>query len=170
MMKIKYRTRANPPKAVKTKNIDTHFIEFEKIKGVKVIDKEKDLYEIEDQIVQRSKIDLEKLTQSYKGQTGLEAVMQRVALTGDLSLLNTITTENEEAVIDATKLPKTLGEVKKMASDIQNIYNKLPEEIKSGRTASDIANNFTQEDLTRFINSQIEKAIQQQKKEVVKDE
>lgn len=155
MKKIKFYSAVNPHPPVITKNVNRIFKEYEKIKDVKVIDKENDIYEIVDKYVEKSSVDLEELTQSFKGQTGLEAVMKRVAITGDTSILNTISSDKEMPVVDATKLPKSLGEVKANADKISDLYNKLPDEIKAGKTAEEIAKDFTQQDLTNYINNLI---------------
>lgn len=157
-MKIQFVTRSN----YKPMTTDVHgsrtFKTFEKIKDVKVIDKEKDLFEIYDKVVETSSIDLDKYTQSFKGQTGLEAVMKRVAITGDSSLLNTISYDKEQPVFDATNIPTSLDEVKALANQVKDIYNKLPQELKKGNNPENIL-QLTQAQLDSYIKAEVDKAL-----------
>lgn len=149
-MSITFYSRVNRPKTVLTKPINVIFREREKVKDVKVIDKDNDLYEIVEKFIVTKEVNLTSLTNSYKGQTGLEAVMKRVAITGDISLLNTITTD-KDSVFDATSLPKSYGEAVSASKKIEDIYSKIPDDLKNGMSVEDFISSITAEAIEAYV-------------------
>lgn len=157
MAKINYFTRLNPPSPVITKEVSPIIQTFELKRSVKVIDKDNDIYDIVEEYVVVDEVDTDKLTKSFAGQTGLEAVLKRVAITGDTSLLGGASYDSEE-IFDATKVPSTLGEVK-AAADKLSEYDKLPDDLKKGRTVEEFIAQFTQADLDAYLKGLVEAEI-----------
>lgn len=157
MSKIKYYTRLNPPSPVITKNVDPVVRTYETKKTVKVIDKENDIYEITEELVCVQEVDTVKVTKSYAGQTGLESVMKRVAITGDTSLLGGVSYDGD-GVVDVTKTPTTLGEVKALSEQVRE-YDKLPEELKKGRSLEEFIAQFNQAELDAYIKGVVDAQI-----------
>ena len=147
---MKIYTPANPPKSYHNEKILPVVKEFEKKKVAKIVDAEAELAEIVDEIVVVSEVDTHKLSQSYIGQTGLEAVMKRVAITGDTSLLNTITSDSD-AIADATSLPQTLGEVKALAIKADALEKQLPPELLKGRSVEEFLAGDIEAEISAYI-------------------
>lgn len=150
---MKIYTHANPPKPYKNNLVSPVFVETEMKKVAKVVDTAAGLAEIVDEIVVVSEVDTNKLTQSFIGQTGLEAVMKRVAITGDASLLNTITTDKDE-IVDACVLPKSLGEVKALAKKADALEKQLPPELLKGRSVEEFLAGDIEAEIAAYIEGQ----------------
>lgn len=159
MPKVVFYSRKNPPKAYISKNITTVYQETEMKKDVKVVDKDKDVYEIVDKEVIVNEYDTEKLTKSFAGQTGLEAVMKRVAITGDVSLLGSGLTPEPTPVVDATKVPTSIGEVKTLADKVDSLAGSIPPELLKGRSVEDFLRDITVEQIKEYVDSFIQKQI-----------
>lgn len=159
MPKVVFYSRKNPPKSYESQKYSTIFQEVEMKKDVKVIDKENDVYEIVDKQVVINEFDTQKLTESYQGQTGLEAVMKRVAITGDVSLLGSGLTAEETPVLDATKIPNSIGEVKKLADKVDALAGSIPPELLKGRSVEDFLRDITAEQVKEYVDSYIQKQI-----------
>ena len=145
-------TRINAPKPVKTIRVPTIYKEIEVVSMAGEKDESTGLYEIIEVEKVVNTYDTNELTQSFRGQTGIEAIMKRVAITGDTSLFNTITTSSD-VVFDATKLPKTLGEAKALGESVDSIYSGIPDELKKGQSVSDFLANITSSDIDAYIAS-----------------
>lgn len=143
-------TPANPRKPYKNEKISTIYKETEMKKVAKIVDAESELAEIVDEVVVVSEVDTHKLTQSFIGQTGLEAVMKRVAITGDASLLNTITTDKDE-IADACALPTSLGEVKALAKQADALEKQLPPELLKGRSVEEFLAGDIEAEIAAYI-------------------
>ena len=159
MPKVVFYSRKNPPKAYESKKISTVFQEIEMKKDVNVIDKTNDVYEIVEKPVVVNEYDTEKLTKSFAGQTGLEAVMKRVAITGDVSLLGSGITSDETPLVDATKIPNSIGEVKKLADKVDALAGSLPKELLKGRSVEDFLRDITAEQVKEYVDSFIQQQI-----------
>lgn len=157
MVKINYFTRLNPPKPASFAPCDTVVKTYELKRKVEVIDKENDLYDIVEEFIVVDEVDTDKLTKSFAGQTGLESVLKRVAITGDISLLGGASYDSDQ-IFDATKVPSTLGEVKAAAEKLSD-YDKLPDELKKGRTVEEFIAQFTQADLDSYVKGLVEAEI-----------
>lgn len=157
MKKINYFTRLNPPAPVISETVDTVKKTFELKRNVKVIDKDNDLYDIVSELVVVDEVDTDKLTKSFAGQTGLAAVLKRVAITGDTSLLGGASYDSDE-IFDATKIPSSIGEVK-AAADKLSEYDQLPDAIKKGRSVDEFIAQFSQTELDAYIKSLVDAEI-----------
>ena len=159
MPKVVFYSRKNPPKSYISKKITTLYQEIEMKKDVKVIDKDRDVYEIVDKEVIVNEYDTEKLTKSFSGQTGLEAVMKRVAITGDVSLLGSGLTPEPTPIVDATKVPASIGEVKALADKVHSLSESIPAELLKGRSVEDFLRDITAEQVKEYVDSIIQKQI-----------
>ena len=159
MPKVVFYSRKNPPKSYESKQYSTIYQDIEFKKDVKVIDKDNDVYEIVDKEVVVNAYDTDKLTKSFAGQTGLEAVMKRVAITGDVSLLGSSLTSDETPIVDATKVPNSIGEVKALADKVDSLVGSIPVELLKGRSVEDFLRDITAEQVKEYVDSFIKKQI-----------
>lgn len=159
MPKVVFYSRKNPPKSYESKKYSTIFQEVEMKKDVNVIDKQNDVYEIVEKSVVVNEYDTEELTKSFAGQTGLEAVMKRVAITGDVSLLGSALTPTETPIVDATIVPNSIGEVKALADKVDALAGSIPAELLKGRSVEDFLRDITAEQVKEYVDSYIQQQI-----------
>lgn len=152
MSKMVIYNRLNPPKEVYSKSLPTKIVTFRRVQDVKVLDKDNDVFEIVEKSVIENEVDTAKLTKSYQGKTGLEAVIKRVAITGDFTLLE----DNSPypSFMDATKIPTTLGEVKQTAAKLQG-FDSLPAELVKGRSAEEFLASVTMAEIEAYAKAKI---------------
>lgn len=84
------------------------------------------------------------------GTTGIHAVMQRVALTGDESLYPEPLPKTG-VTNDYTNAPNNLLDAENYAKRMEAAFNELPENLRKGRNFNDFCNSFTQEELTTYL-------------------
>lgn len=154
--KISYFSRSRLAGPCKTEILSPLVSTYELKKTVKVIDKDNDIYEIIDELVEVNRIDTQALTDGYQGQTGTSALIKRVGLTGDTSLLDLKEYSEEQPITDASSIPSTLGEALKISKRV-GVYESLDPALTKGRQVDDFIANFTQAELDAYIEERVKK-------------
>lgn len=164
-MKIVYHY-AKVPGVAKIPTASTIKNDFITVQEVKVIDKEKELYEVHEVRKVKKSVDTNKLAQSFAGSCGVEAIMKKVAITGDTSILNT---QTGEVFTDITKVPTTIHEAQALLAKGQKAFDSLDPKLKGdAQDANELLSNLTLEKLQKYINDAV--ASQVKKSEVKTDE
>lgn len=96
------------------------------------------------------------------GTTGILPILQRVALTEDISILPT-PMDKTGVTNDYTNVPDNLLDAENYAKKMQAAFDALPEEIKKGRNFNDFCNSFGQDELSAYIGAMM--ALNQSKTE-----
>lgn len=154
--KISYFSRSNLCEPCKTEILSPIVCTYELKKTVKVIDKDNDIYEIVDELVEVNRLDTQALTDGFQGETGTAALIKRVGLTGDTSLLDLQEFSEEQPIHDASKIPSTLGEALNISKGVK-LYDSLDPALTKGRSPEDFIASLTQADLDAYVQERIKK-------------
>lgn len=133
-------------------NWDTDYIDY-KIKDIvkKTGEGEEDFVIV--QKITEVRTPIQEVVDRDAGTTGIKALMERVALTGDDTLLNGTAISKDGVTSDYTKCPGDLMEVDLMAKRAVAAYDALPDEIKKGRSFNDFCNSFTTDEYALWVAS-----------------
>lgn len=164
-MKLVYHY-ANLPKVIPTKCVCSTKNEYKTVDTVHVIDKEKELYEVKKERVITKSVDTDKIAQSYAGSTGVEAILKKVAITGDTTILNT---QTGEVFTDITQVPTNIHEAQALIAKGQAAFESLDPALRGdAQDANELLANLTLEKLQQYINDAV--VAQVKNAEVKKDE
>lgn len=152
------------PRPLKLRKPVSSFVgTLEVIDTYKIIDIEKEIVEVHPQVIIKDSYDTDKLSNSFKGQTGIRAFAKKVAFP---DLVEQFGAENN-TLYDATNMPTDLREVK----DVINAGNlakqnmaKLPKAITKDQSPEDFVKNFKMEDVINYVKSLYDNKVE--KKEV----
>lgn len=145
---IVYHYKKLPPVA-KHPEVSSIYEEYLEVDEVEVIDKEKDIYNVKKVLKRKKSIDTHKLANSFKG-FGVESIIQKFVLTGDPSVLGTIT---GDTFTDLTNMPDNIHDYKKVIDKGSIAKEKL--EAFTGKKIDTIS----QTDLDKAINDAIDKIL-----------
>lgn len=110
-----------------------------------------DDFELEETVIEH-RTNIEEFVNSYGEDVGVEAVLKRVALTGDTSLLEKI----PEMHADLTQIPENPEErFNMMTNNLADVYSKLDPELTKGLSIEDFIKNLTPEMLEEYINKKV---------------
>lgn len=158
---IVYHYKKLPPVA-KFSVVSPIYEEFIEVDEVEAVDKENNIYNVHKVRKVKKKIDTHKLANSFKG-FGVESIIQKFVLTGDPSVLGTVT---GDTFTDLTNMPDNIHDYKK-AIDKGNVAREKLEAFTGKKIDS-----ISQADLDKAINDAVDKILAAKglKKEEVKDE
>lgn len=152
------------------KDFQTEYIDRVPKQVVRKTGEGEDDYVLVDKIVeQRQNIDA--LIQAQVGEVGVYNLLDRVAKTGDDTLLPKPHDDSKGAIVDYTGYPSDLLEAQKMADAGANAFLSLPDDLKKGRSLEEFAKGITDEEAQAFIKSFIQARFgKKEKVEGEKDE
>lgn len=136
--------------AVGETNWDTDYIDYEiKQKVVKTGEGDYDFVVVDEVIEHKRSIDAS--IQAYANEVGVEAMLNRVALTGDESILETLKAGNEGRVDDFTNFPGDLMEYQHRMVSAEEVFNSLDPKLTQGRTFAEFCEGISKEELDAYI-------------------
>lgn len=147
------------PREVKVKgqeHFDEYYITMRPKKVVKKTGEGEDDYVLVTKFVEE-KQNIKELINSQSSEVGIYNLLDRVAKTGDESLLPKPHDDKNGVLTDITGYPEDLMEAHRIANAGADAFMTLPEELKKGRSLEEFAKNISDEEAAAFIKAFIAK-------------
>lgn len=124
----------------------------------KIINGKSGDFVVEQEVVETSRVDTQEYIDSFKGQCGIENIMNKFLLTRDPTLFQQIKRpdlpmddEGKEAIQDYSGVPENYEQATAIAQAASEAYEKLPVDLRDGRSLMKFAETCTDEELTNYI-------------------
>ena len=102
---------------------------------------DEDDFLVEEVVVEKERVNRDDYINSFREDVGIANILKKVALSGDVSLLNQVKRvpqplcdDGKEAIVDITPLQEGEEKVAAMGDNMRKTYSALPEQLKAGRT------------------------------------
>lgn len=112
--------------------------------------------------VESSRVNRQDFIQSFADDVGILNILQKVAKTGDVSLLNQV--EIGKTDVDLSKMPSSIGAAHLMAKNSDKIYSKVPKDLKVNKTKEDFVNSVDNDFINKYLEEKINKIIESKSK------
>lgn len=119
---------------------------------------DEDEFEVKEVVVPKTKINRQEYINSFREDVGIANILKKVALSGDVSLLNQVKRTNlplsndgKEIVQDVTALQAGDEAIAKMGDNMRKTFNNLPDELKAGRSLESFLEGVTQAEIDAFV-------------------
>lgn len=131
------------------------FDEVEKITDDKT---KKEDFVVKKVVRETSRISADEYVQSFKDDVGIENILKKVALTGDVSLLNQrqrstgVVDENGYEVLqDYTGIPGDALEAAQAVKSGRDVFSSLPADLVKGRSFAEFVETATADELQAYM-------------------
>lgn len=163
--KIVITNAFTPRKRVKKEKIwDQEYVSLVPKDVVKKIGEGEEDFTIITKFVERRE-DINKLINSQANEVGIYNLLDRIAKTGDDTLLPKPFDDKSGQVLDYTRFPEDLMDVHQQQDQAAIAFDSLPDELKKGRKFEDFAANVTDAEAIEFIKAFIQSRVPQKKEE-----
>ena len=139
---------------IKEKHWDTCYIDLVPKDVVRKTGEGEEDFVIETKFVEQKR-DIEKFINAQAGEVGVYNLLDRIAKTGDESLLPKAFDDKSGAILDYTKFPEDLADAYDQGNKAAYAYSTLPEELKKGRSFDEFAANVTDAEAIEFVKALI---------------
>lgn len=138
----------------------------------KIINGKKGDFVVEKEVVETARVDTQEYIDSFKGQCGIENIMKKFLMTQDPTLFNQVKRpdlpmddDGKEPIQDYCGIPENYEEATKIAAAASDAFEKLPVDLRDGRSLMKFAETCTDEELTAYIQNLV-KAHKEVKEDV----
>ena len=145
------------------------FMRANKLVKVNVDEKgniDEDNFEIEEVSVETERVNRRDYINSFREDVGIENILKKIALSGDVSLANQIkrvpqplADDGKEQVVDITALQDGEEAVAAMGDNMRKAFNELPVELKAGRSLEQFCEGISQAEIDAFVAAQVQKKL-----------
>lgn len=136
------------------KGFDKEYIDFVPKQVVKKTGEGEDDFVLVTKHVEKKR-NIDALINSQEKEVGIYNLLDRVAKTGDETLLPKPHDDKNGVLTDLTGYPKDLMEAHQVANAGADAYSKLPKELTKGRSLEEFAKTINDEEATAFIKALI---------------
>lgn len=120
------------------------------------------------EVIETSAVSREDYINSFQDEVGLENILRKVSLTGDVSLLNKTGRVGDvdfvdkdgvahEKVCDITDLPQTPEAAAAIVARGYELFKDIPEDLKANRSFAQFVEGCSDEELKTYLQAQITK-------------
>lgn len=109
-------------------------------------------------IKETSRVSANDYVQSFKDDVGIENILKRVALTGDISLLNqrsrevgSVDENGYEVLQDYTGVPGDVFEAAKIVKSGRDVFASLPADLVKGRSFTEFVETATDDEIQAYM-------------------
>lgn len=142
-----------------------HYIRKQKLTKAAIDEKgnvDPDDFLVEEVIVEDERVNRDDYINSFREDVGIANILKKVALSGDVSLLNQvqrpILTPDEngfEPIQDATILQEGETKIAQVGEEMRATYSALPDELKKGRSIEKFLGEVDQKEIEAFAKAYI---------------
>lgn len=112
-----------------------------------------------------SKVNRKEYIQSFKDEVGLENILRKVEMTGDVALLDqthrvpgAIADDGKEVLVDYTKVPSSPEEAAKIIEQGRAVFSNIPDDLKANRSFVDFVEGCTDAEVKAYLQAVLKKS------------
>ena len=135
------------------KDFATHYITTKVKKVVKPIAENSDEFVVKTVLIEE-KTNIKELINSQASEVGVYNILDRVAKTGDTTIIDELKAPTGEQILDVSNMPLDMASAQNYAKQLLNVYNALPESIRAGRSFAQFCESYTQAEYDSWVASQ----------------
>lgn len=119
---------------------------------------DEDDYVVEKKAVEVGRVDMQEYVNSFREDVGIANILKKVALSGDVSMLNQVERtalpldeDGKEMIQDVTALQNGDETLAKIGDNMKKGYEELPEDLKAGRSLEKFLETVSKEEIAAFV-------------------
>lgn len=123
----------------------------------------KEDFVIEKVVRETSRLDANDYVQSFADDVGIENILKKIALTGDVSLLNQrqrsigqVDENGYEVLQDYTGIPGDVLEAAAIVKSGRDVFSSLPADLVKGRSFAEFVETATQDEIQAYMLASLE--------------
>lgn len=155
------KTIVKKPSSYKPEKDIVHYVRAEKLVKVNVDEKgnvDENDFVVEECVVESERVNRQDYINSFREDVGIENILKKIALSGDVSLANQIQRtplpiqdDGKEMIQDITPLQDGEEAIGKMGDDMRQVFKSLPSDLVQGRSLAEFLENVSQAEIDAFV-------------------